>query len=486
MIFGVFAIVTSAYAVLTQPDATTISEPSNFLAIPGVNSYLPLSETPEIVLALFIAVVIHELGHAILCKVEGIDIDSSGIAFFSVLPMGAFVEPNEESKDNATPFSRVRMAAAGISTNITLVVISFLVLVLLSSLLIIPAPGAHIGATYDNTSAESQNLTGSQITHINSYAVQNNTQFTTQLEKIPQESITVTTSNGINTTIDRQLTVIQTTNPNINVSNKITAINGINVSTIHQLYNNTQDTELATVTINNQQTKQLPIGAQVTTNDGETKIITEINNIRIKSHKDLQQLTYSQNTTVPVTQWIQTENNSYTKETANISLATIETVYTGVSGVEFTETGLIFYPTETYLGVLQFNSDTINQFGYIGTITLLFIFPLLSIVPGGLSFNFGGFTPEISSAYTTTIGFTEPILFLATLAFWSLWLNINLIIFNSLPIWMLDGHHIVKDTIKGYSDKYNINPKIPYGIMYLISTITLISLLVIVSSPFWM
>ena len=62
------------------------------LAIPGLNPMLPLVYG---VIALVVAMVVHELGHGIQARANGARVESSGL-LYGVVPLGAFVEPNEE------------------------------------------------------------------------------------------------------------------------------------------------------------------------------------------------------------------------------------------------------------------------------------------------------------------------------------------------------------------------------------------------------
>ena len=74
------------------------------LAIPGLNPMLPLVYG---VIALVVAMVVHELGHGIQARANGARVDSSGL-LYGVVPLGAFVEPNEE--DMSKKSRRARMA----------------------------------------------------------------------------------------------------------------------------------------------------------------------------------------------------------------------------------------------------------------------------------------------------------------------------------------------------------------------------------------
>lgn len=94
------------------------------LAIPGFNPILPLSFG---IVALFVAMVVHEMGHGIQSRANDIKVDSSGL-LYGVVPLGAFVEPNEADMEKKTRRARMDVYAAGITVNTVLAVIAMVFL----------------------------------------------------------------------------------------------------------------------------------------------------------------------------------------------------------------------------------------------------------------------------------------------------------------------------------------------------------------------
>ena len=68
------------------------NSPQNILAIPGLNQFIPFWWGW---IALIVAMVVHEFGHAILAKVSDIKVKSLGILLIPI-PVGAFAEIDEE------------------------------------------------------------------------------------------------------------------------------------------------------------------------------------------------------------------------------------------------------------------------------------------------------------------------------------------------------------------------------------------------------
>ena len=138
--FGLFSKMVSAVlfflmmymlvvAVIALP--STLSSGSSVgieyaLAIPGFNPILPLSYG---VVALVIAMVVHELAHGIQARANGIRVKSSGL-LYGVVPLGAFVEPDEEDLASKPRRARVDVYAAGITVNTIVAVLSIAILIL--------------------------------------------------------------------------------------------------------------------------------------------------------------------------------------------------------------------------------------------------------------------------------------------------------------------------------------------------------------------
>lgn len=94
------------------------------LAIPGFNPILPLSYG---VVALFVAMVVHELGHGIQARANSVKVDSTGL-LYAVVPVGAFVEPNEEEIQKQSRRVKMDVYTAGITVNTVVALVSILLL----------------------------------------------------------------------------------------------------------------------------------------------------------------------------------------------------------------------------------------------------------------------------------------------------------------------------------------------------------------------
>lgn len=82
------------------------------------------------VLALIVAMIIHEFAHGVQSKSNGVRVESSGL-MYAVVPLGAFVEMNEEDSKKATLKERMSIYSAGISINFIVAMISFAIFAML-------------------------------------------------------------------------------------------------------------------------------------------------------------------------------------------------------------------------------------------------------------------------------------------------------------------------------------------------------------------
>jgi membrane-associated protease RseP (regulator of RpoE activity) len=141
--------------------------------LPGL--FVSFETFPYLVLALSIVVASHELSHGIASLGDHVPLKSAGLFFAHVL-MGGFVEPDEEKLNQAKNVTKLRIFAAGSSTNI-LLGICFIVLLSNFPATIAPfynvvATGVQIGSVPDNLPAYSSGLkAGDTVTSINGTSV---------------------------------------------------------------------------------------------------------------------------------------------------------------------------------------------------------------------------------------------------------------------------------------------------------------------------
>jgi len=160
--FGVFMVVFISISITIllffslhftlemRPEPTGIYAPQNILLLPGINEYVP--STLAVWFAFVLTIAIHELGHGILSRVENIRVKGMG-ALLLVIPIGFFVEPDEEELEKTRGMPKIRMFGAGITNNIVVGVVCFAAMILLMGAAI-PADEPVIQGVYKNYSAD--------------------------------------------------------------------------------------------------------------------------------------------------------------------------------------------------------------------------------------------------------------------------------------------------------------------------------------------
>jgi membrane-associated protease RseP (regulator of RpoE activity) len=70
--------------------------------------------------------VVHEIAHGIVARSENISLKSLGLVFVTIIPIGAFVEPDEEELKNSSRGAKLRVYAVGSFGNILLALLALL------------------------------------------------------------------------------------------------------------------------------------------------------------------------------------------------------------------------------------------------------------------------------------------------------------------------------------------------------------------------
>jgi membrane-associated protease RseP (regulator of RpoE activity) len=129
---GLYFLVESLFVLLSNPAVGNVSRelgPGSILMLPGINPILPIVYGW---IAIVCAIAIHEGAHGIIARSAGFKVKSSGLLFFLFIPLGAFVDVDEDQIKKAKPRASLRVMAAGVGGNITVAavcLIGFLVIV---------------------------------------------------------------------------------------------------------------------------------------------------------------------------------------------------------------------------------------------------------------------------------------------------------------------------------------------------------------------
>jgi len=468
---GSFLLVAfSAYEAVVNPQPSALNEPRNALAIPGVNDFLPLSVAPEIVFGLVLALVVHEGGHGLFCRVEDIDIESMGLALLSVIPIGAFVEPDESELLRSDRGEQVRMYAAGVTNNFALSLIALLLLFGPIAGSIAVVDGYHVGGTVKQTPAAQAGIeSGDVITGIDGKQVESPGDLESTLAATNETTVEVRFREKESVTVRRSAVVSSAIrSAPLESGETIVSVNGTNVSTTEQFVDASRNHTVAAVRTEAGRTVRMPTGSYVlVSDDGALQragapaesgvIITRIDGERTVNTAELREVLddRSAGERLTVTAYVDGERRTYnvTADDDGNGGALLGIVpQSGVSGIEVNDFGLDQYPAATFLNAIGGDPGSGNQAsdtGFFRQIYFAFILPIVGEAPGGgLGYNFPGFTGFWIDFYTVQgplalLG-ESPVFLLANALFWTGWINIVIGQFNLIPTYPLDGGHILR------------------------------------------
>ncbi len=404
---------------------------NEYLAIPLVNPFIPLGYGTA---TLVFAVVIHEMFHGIVARKHGIKVDGVGALFF-IIPVGAFVEPNEKEISEADPVVRRRIIAAGPGINIVIAIICIMLLIFV----MMPAsPPVHSGV-YVESSANPHipkgyeiikygNITGNSLNNI-----ENNSHITPGMA-------TVEIYNGKtykNVSAETGVFICDLTpgfpaqNANVPVNSIISKING---STIYNI--NTLGTVL----------DKIAPGTNIT-----MQIITSSGTVKNYTMKTISTYSY------------------YAKEDPSAN----KNIYKNESfiGVGVTYSGLGYIPiNEMHREV--FGAALFGP-GFFETLGL----PILGLSPIPLTMTHlfkSPFNPFIFFGIVNTL-------------YWLFWIDFLLGIMNALPIAVFDGGQFFRDSLLITSRKKHFSflkdEKNVMKIYYMMALFVLMLLIYIVIAP---
>lgn len=135
------------------------------LGIPGINPIIPIGYG---IVALVVGVVLHELFHGFVARSQNIRVKSLGV-LWCVVPIGAFVEQDDQDMETASRRRRDRVAAAGVLANFLLAAVFFVALSAIVASSIAPnASGVGVIGTVGNYPAQNATIaSGDIITSVN-------------------------------------------------------------------------------------------------------------------------------------------------------------------------------------------------------------------------------------------------------------------------------------------------------------------------------
>jgi membrane-associated protease RseP (regulator of RpoE activity) len=169
--------------------------------IPGIAPIIPGINIPLVagVVSLLVLLVIHEASHGVLARIAGVKLKSVGLLLFGVVPIGAYVEPDESKIKRLSSAKQTRIFSAGVSANFIAMAV-FFVLTLFLSIYVVPytyAYGLVVAGTVQSYPADGILKAGMQILQLNGHNVTNiGTYAAAVASEKPGSIISVTTDGG--------------------------------------------------------------------------------------------------------------------------------------------------------------------------------------------------------------------------------------------------------------------------------------------------
>lgn len=165
---GIFLIVNAVSTILISPEVREAGRQMGaqaYLLIPGINPYLPIVYGW---IGIVVAIIVHEFSHGILASRLGFGVKSSGILLLLGIPIGAFVEVDEQQLKVASLRNSVRVLAAGPGANISIAVACLLALLVLVSGLSPSLDGLYVSNVEENMPAQQAGISeGDVIVSVN-------------------------------------------------------------------------------------------------------------------------------------------------------------------------------------------------------------------------------------------------------------------------------------------------------------------------------
>jgi membrane-associated protease RseP (regulator of RpoE activity) len=195
---ALYMFIISLLNLLSNPAVGQVARdmgPGAVLLLPGINPMLPIVYGW---IAIVVAIVIHEGAHGIIARNVGLNVKSSGLLFFFVIPIGAFVDVDEEQIKKAKTRPSLKVMAGGVGANIVLGAVCLAALLLIVGSLAPVVDGVYVNSVTEGMPSQTAGLMPKDvIVSIDNMPISSITQLREVLDsKAAGDTINVTVARG--------------------------------------------------------------------------------------------------------------------------------------------------------------------------------------------------------------------------------------------------------------------------------------------------
>jgi membrane-associated protease RseP (regulator of RpoE activity) len=195
---ALYLIVGSLISLINNPAVGQVVKeigPGALLLLPGINPMLPIVYGW---VAIVLAIALHEGAHGIVARNNGFKVKSSGLLFFLIIPIGAFVDVDEEQLKTAKPKPSLKVMAAGVGGNMLVGAACLLCLIVLVGGLTPMVNGVYVNDVTAGMPAQSAGLLPKDVlVSIDNMSISNSTILRTILDsKTAGDTLQVTVVRG--------------------------------------------------------------------------------------------------------------------------------------------------------------------------------------------------------------------------------------------------------------------------------------------------
>jgi membrane-associated protease RseP (regulator of RpoE activity) len=197
---ALYLMVNSLIGLLSNPGVGQVVRdlgPGSILLLPGINPVLPIVYGW---IAIVLAIAVHEGAHGVIARNVGLNVKSSGLLFFLFVPIGAFVDVDEEQIKKAKPRTALKVMAGGVGANIVVAVVCLLGVLLLVGSLTPVIDGVYVNDVTNGLPAQTAGLLPKDVfISVDNVAINNTTDLRAILDtKTAGDTIQVTVARGGN------------------------------------------------------------------------------------------------------------------------------------------------------------------------------------------------------------------------------------------------------------------------------------------------